>query len=134
MDLVKENDQLLDEITSLNAEMDDFRRKEKAKEVEMRSRFDKKLREMAMDNDKRISPRYAVLSIYEHEVLFRFDHYEQTIETLRGEIQKKEECILEKSKDFSSQIQEKNEEIEELKNNEAVLKSKLSQVEETVQE
>ncbi|UMM15968.1 hypothetical protein L5515_013183 [Caenorhabditis briggsae] len=55
-DLIKENDELLEKIVGLNTEIDDFKRKEKGKEVDMRMKFDQKLRELVLSNDKRTSP------------------------------------------------------------------------------
>lgn len=56
-ELVKENDQLLEEIAEMSTKMDDYKRKEKAKEVEMRMKYDQKLKDIVMNNEKRVSPR-----------------------------------------------------------------------------
>lgn len=56
-ELVKENDQLLEEIAEMSTKMDDYKRKEKAKEVEMRMKYDQKLKDIVMNKEKRVSPR-----------------------------------------------------------------------------
>ncbi|CAI2334546.1 unnamed protein product [Caenorhabditis sp. 36 PRJEB53466] len=119
MDLVKENDQLLEEIAELNADLDDFKRREKGKEMEMKGNFDRKLKEIMMDNEKRVSPRLS--------------HYEQTIEHLHAQLQGKEEVILEKSRAFSAEIVAKNSIVEELKRAEDSLISKVTNLEATIQ-
>ncbi|CCD72894.1 Cilia- and flagella-associated protein 157 [Caenorhabditis elegans] len=117
-ELVKENDQLLEEIAEMSTKMDDYKRKEKAKEVEMRMKYDQKLKDIVMNKEKRVSPR--------------FEHLEHKIEDLHAEIQKKEELILLKSRQFASEISLKNGEIEDLKRSEAYAKSQISQLEDTV--
>ncbi|CAP35896.1 Protein CBG18445 [Caenorhabditis briggsae] len=117
-DLIKENDELLEKIVGLNTEIDDFKRKEKGKEVDMRMKFDQKLRELVLSNDKRTSPR--------------FEHMEQLIENLHLEIQRKEEIILEKNREYSTEISEKNLEIEELKRSENSLKFQIQHLDSTI--
>uniref|UniRef100_A0A8R1E483 Uncharacterized protein n=1 Tax=Caenorhabditis japonica TaxID=281687 RepID=A0A8R1E483_CAEJA len=115
LDLIKENDHLLEKIANFDTEIDDLRRKEKAKEVELRVKFDKKLKEILMDTEKKVSPR--------------LENFQQTLEHLYEEIRRKEESILEKSKEFSAKISEKNTEIERLKTTNNDFQCKVQELE-----
>lgn len=118
-DLVKENDELLEKIVNLNTELDDFKRKEKGKEIDLRMKFDQKLKELVLNQEKRTSPR--------------FEHMEKMIENLHLEVQRKEESILEKNRQFSEEISQKNLEIEDLKRSENSLKFQVQHLDSTIQ-
>ena len=58
---------------------------------------------------------------------------EQMIESLHQEIQKKEEQILEKNREFSAEISRKNSEIEDLKRVDHSQKFQIDRLETTIQ-